>query len=116
MIGPSGSILLGLGQALSSWRAGCELTKTSLFVKCQWLTFAMIIRRDPESPRLRSLIQSHYEEAGKLDDDNFAEARIYVRRPDTSRPKYHLGNMKSYPFSFKMHRRPRYTMKMVSRH
>lgn len=62
------------------------LTKTSLSVKCQGLTLAVIIRCDQESPRLRSLMQSYYEEAGNLDDDNFAEARIYVRRPDTSRP------------------------------
>lgn len=85
MIGLSGSILRELEQALSSWRAGCELTKISLSAKCQGLTFAVIIRCDPESPRLRSLMQSHNEEAGKLVDDSFAEARMYVRRLDTSR-------------------------------
>lgn len=48
------------------------------------LTFTMRIRGDPESPRLRDLIQSDYEDAGKLDDENFAGACIYIRRPDIS--------------------------------
>ncbi|KAL2293711.1 hypothetical protein FJTKL_05535 [Diaporthe vaccinii] len=39
---------------------------------------------DPESPRLRDLIQSDYEDAGKLHDENFAGACIYIRRPDIS--------------------------------
>lgn len=45
------------------------------------LEFNAKSRGDPESPRLRYLIQREYEVTGKLDDQNFAGARIYIRKP-----------------------------------